>query len=388
MLRYTQHTLDAEDEAAVIRVLRSTHLTQGPEVEAFEQAMAAYTGARYAVAVSSGTAALHLAVLALGLPPGSRGITAANTFVATANALIYAGLTPCLVDIDPQTYTLAPPALQAAMAAQAAGVIMPVHFAGQPAYMAELAAIARSAGAAIIEDAAHALGARYATGQRVGSCAYADMTVFSLHPAKNITSGEGGVITTNATTLYRQLLRLRTHGIEKDPAQCADYPGPWYYEMQSLGFNYRLSDLHAALGRSQLQKLDRFVTRRRALVRRYNERLADLPWLTPPHEVADLYSAWHLYVVQIDWARLGLDRAAVMARLRQAGIGTQVLYIPVYWHPYYRARYDHARGDCPVAEMYYNHALALPLHSGLSDAEQAHVCRQVRALADRRGVEA
>ena len=387
MLRYTQHTLDAEDEAAVLRVLRSAHLTQGPEVEAFEQAMAAYTGARYAVAVSSGTAALHLAVLALELPSGSSGITSANTFVATANALIYAGLTPRLVDIDPQTYTLAPTALQTAIAAQAAGVILPVHFAGQPAYMAELAAIARSVGAAIIEDAAHALGARYAAGQRVGSCAYADMTVFSLHPAKNMTSAEGGIITTNDAALYQRLQRLRTHGIEKDPAQCADYPGPWHYEMQTLGFNYRLSDLHAALGRSQLNKLDRFVARRRELVARYNAAFAELPWLTTPYEVPDVYSAWHLYIVQIDWAMVGVDRKAAMKRLRQAGIGTQVLYIPVHWHPYYRAQYGEARDDCPQAEMYYNYALALPLHPGLSEAEQAHVCDQVKALADRRGIE-
>ena len=380
-LPYGSQWIDEADEAAVLRSLRSDFLTQGPEIAAFDEELAAYTGAKYAVAVANGTAALHLAVLALELPAGTSGITHPNTFVATSNALAYCGLRPRFVDIDPKTYTMEPAFLEKALDAEPAGVALPVHFAGQPAHMEKISRVCRARGARIIEDAAHAIGGRYADGSRVGSCRHSDMTIFSFHPVKTMTCGEGGAITTNDPELFRRLVTLRTHGITRDPALLGENPGPWYYEMQMLGYNYRLTDIQAALGRSQLAKLDGFVRRRRELVARYNEKFAGVPWLKTPHEEPGVYSAWHLYVLQFDWQALGRTRTDVMDALREKGIGSQVLYIPVPLQPYYRKNYGFAPGMFPAAENYYEKALAIPLFPRMTEADQNRVIDVVSGLS-------
>ncbi len=379
-LPYGRQSIDEDDIQAVTRVLRSDYLTTGPEIAAFEDELCAYTGAKYAVAVSNGTAALHLAVLALELPEGSTGITSPNTFVATSNALLYAGHTPMFADIDPMTYVMDPAALADSLERQRVQVVLPVHFAGHTAGVEEVSRIARQHGAYVIEDAAHSLGGRYLDGSRVGSCTHSDMTTFSFHPVKTMTTGEGGAITTNDRELYRRLVTLRTHGITRDPDQLTQNPGPWYYEMQMLGFNYRMTDVQAALGRTQLQKLDRFVARRRDLVACYNTALADIPWLTTPWEESGRDTAWHLYVLQLDWNAVGMDRPAVMAKLREQGVGTQVLYIPVPDQPYYQENYPDSGKGVANARHYYEHALALPLYSGLSETDQQRVISAIQSL--------
>lgn len=379
-LPYGRQWIDQGDIDAVTRVLNSDYLTTGPEISAFEEELAAYTGARYAVAVSNGTAALHLAVLALQLEPGATGITSPNTFVATANALVYADHIPRFCDIDPETFVMNPQALEEAMAEDSADVVLPVHFAGNTAGVEEVSQIARKHGAYVIEDAAHSLGGRYLDGTGVGSCTHADLTTFSFHPVKTVTTGEGGAITTNDEELYNRLLKLRTHGITKDPAQLSQNPGPWYYEMQVLGFNYRMTDIQAALGRSQLTKLDRFVSRRQELVARYNEAFAHVPWLTTPSEEAGRETAWHLYVLQFDWNAIGIDRPAVMTALRKKGVGTQVLYIPVPDQPYYRQNYPQDDARFPGMRRYYDRALAIPLYPAMTDEDQSRVITAIRDL--------
>ena len=379
-LPYGRQSIDEDDIQAVTRVLRSDYLTTGPEITAFEEELCAYTGAKYAVAVSNGTAALHLAVLALELPEGSVGITSPNTFVATSNALVYAGHTPMFTDIDPKTYVMDPVALAESLEQQSAQVVLPVHFAGHTAGLEEISRIARNHGAYVIEDAAHSLGGRYLDGSRVGSCSHSDMSTFSFHPVKTMTTGEGGAITTNDPELYRRLMTLRTHGITRDPDDLTQNPGPWYYEMQMLGFNYRMTDVQAALGRTQLQKLDRFVARRRDTVARYNQAFADIPWLTTPWEEPGRETAWHLYVLQFDWSAVGMDRPTVMARLREQGVGTQVLYIPVPEQPYYRENHPDCGKAVSNARHYYDHALAIPLYPGLSEMDQDRVIEAIQSL--------
>ena len=379
-LPYGRQSIDDDDIQAVTRVLRSDYLTTGPEIAAFEEELCAYTGAKYAVAVSNGTAALHLAVLALELPVGSIGITSPNTFVATSNALVYAGHTPLFVDIDPKTYVMDPTALAESMDGRKAQVVLPVHFAGHTAGVEEVSRIARKHSAYVIEDAAHSLGGRYLDRCRVGSCSHSDMTTFSFHPVKTMTTGEGGAITTNDPELYRRLMTLRTHGITRDPDRLTQNPGHWYYEMQMLGFNYRMTDFQAALGRTQLQKLDRFVNRRRELVARYNQAFGNVPWLTTPWEESGRETAWHLYVLQFDWNAVGMDRPTVMAKLRDQGVGTQVLYIPVPDQPYYHENYPDAGALVSNARHYYEHVLAIPLYPGLSDADHARVIETIQGL--------
>lgn len=368
--------IDEEDIDAVIGALRGSWLTQGPTVAEFEARMAAYCGARYAVAVATGTAALHCAAFAAGVGPGDDVVTSPITFVASANCAAYLGATPVFADIDPQTLTVDPAALAGRISPRTKALI-PVDFAGHPAEMDDIMALARRHRLIVIEDAAHSLGATYRS-RRVG--ALADLTVFSFHPVKAMTTGEGGMILTDDPALYEKLLLFRTHGITSRPERLDDRSeGPWYYEMQALGFNYRITDLQCALGISQLRKLDRFVARRRDIARRYAEGLADLSELVDiPRERGDVLSAYHLYVVQLKPHRLRASRREVFSALRQRRIPVQVHYLPVHLQPYYRQRFGYRRGDYPQAEQYYERCLTLPLYPRMSDAEVARVIDEVR----------
>jgi UDP-4-amino-4,6-dideoxy-N-acetyl-beta-L-altrosamine transaminase len=374
---YGRQWLDEADADCVKRVLQSDFLTQGPEVSRFEQAIVRLTGAKYCVAVSSGTAALHLAVASLGIEEGRQGITSPITFVASSNAMIYSGLVPRFADIDPRTYNLSPADLEKRLSPNTR-LLIPVHFAGQPADMPAIQELASRHGCRIVEDASHAIGSFYAGGSPVGSCRYSDLTVFSFHPVKTITTGEGGAITTNDPVLYERLVMSRTHGITRDSARLGENPGPWYYEMQDLGFNYRLTDLQAALGTSQLSKLERFRKRRREIVEIYNRSFHGQARLTTPYEDPQVSSCFHLYALQLDFAALGVSRRETMALLKGNSIGTQVHYIPVHLQPYYRKRYGYSPGDFPIAESYYRQALSIPLYPAMTAEQVQWVVEWVR----------
>lgn len=381
MIPYGKHHIDEDDIACVVEVLRSGLLTQGPAVEAFECKVAEYVGAKYAVAISSGTAALHLAAIVAGVGPGTILVTSPITFVASANAGLYVGSKIAFADIDPDTINISPAALEKVVAENPdVKAIVPVHFAGLPCDMKSIKSIADKAGAVIIEDAAHALGASYPDGRRVGCCAYSLMTVFSFHPVKSIAAGEGGMITTNDEGLYRRLIRLRSHGINKldDPSLSKDqaytngFKNPWYYEMQELGFHYRLTDIQSALGLSQIKKLDAFILRRRFLARRYDVAFSGVKLIRPAQPFFGELSAHHLYPVRIDFSAAGTTRAIFMDHLRQRDIVAQVHYIPVPSQPFYK-RLGFVGGDYPQANAYYSEALSLPLYVDLTEKQQDFV---------------
>lgn len=377
---YGRQDIDDADIAAVVAVLRSDWLTQGPAVHRFEAQVAEYCGAARAVAVNSATSALHLACRALGLGPGDTGWTTPNTFVASANCLLYCGASVDFVDIDPATLNLSVTALADKLArAEADGrlprVVIPVHFAGRPCDMAGIRRLADRYGFRIIEDASHALGATW-EGAPVGACRHSDLTVFSFHPVKIVTTGEGGMVLGNDAGLMRRVERLRSHGITREPDEMAwESEGGWYYQQTDLGYNYRMTDLQAALGGSQMRRLDGFVARRRALAERYAERMAGLP-LEPPAPSRE--SAWHLYPVRL---RQPERRRPVFDALRAAGIGAQVHYIPVHLQPWYR-RLGFRPGDFPEAEAYYAGALSLPLWPGLTEAMQDQVTDRLAAALE------
>jgi perosamine synthetase len=385
VLGYGRQSIDQSDIDAVVSVLRSDFLTQGPAVERFESALAERVGARHAVAVSSGTAGLHIACLAGGIGPGDRGLTAAITFVASANCLIYAGAEASFVDIDADTLGLAPAALEKALASlPQTKAVIPVCLAGLAHASAEIRTVAK--GRIVIEDAAHSVGGSYACGKPVGCGAYADMAVFSFHPVKAITTGEGGAVVTNDGELARRLRALRSHGIEREAPRFVGNETrengrvkPWLYEQQMLGFNYRMTDIQAALGLSQLGKLDRFLERRRGIARRYDEALGKLPHVRLPQSAPRdrARSGHHLYVALFDFAAMQTTRTAFMARLREQGIGSQVHYIPVYRQPYYANRYGYNTAAFPAAESYYNGCLSLPLFPGLTDEDVEHVIASI-----------
>jgi UDP-4-amino-4,6-dideoxy-N-acetyl-beta-L-altrosamine transaminase len=381
MIPYGRQSLDQADIDAVVEVLKSDWLTQGPVIERFEAAMAERCEAGFGVAVCNATAALHIACLAAGLGEGDRLWTSPNTFLASANCGRYCGADVDFVDIDPQTWNLDEVALaQKLEVAEREGrlpnVLVAVAFSGQSCDMRAIAALAQRYGFIVIEDASHAVGARYA-GRPVGCGEFADMTVFSFHPVKIITTGEGGLVLTNRPELAERLRRLRSHGMTRDPAQM-DEPshGPWYYQQVELGFNYRITDMQAALGLSQLDKLDGFLARRRALVTRYQTLLADLP-LTLPALQPEAESAWHLYVVRVQTERLCISHREVFEGLRAAGIGVNVHYIPVHLQPYYRDL-GFTPGDFPEAEAYYAQAISLPMYPAMTDAQQDLVVDQLR----------
>ncbi|MFA5161942.1 MAG: UDP-4-amino-4,6-dideoxy-N-acetyl-beta-L-altrosamine transaminase [Elusimicrobiales bacterium] len=383
-LGYGRQYIDHEDARAAVRALRSDWLTQGPGIEEFEAGLRRITGAEYAVAVANGTAALHIAALAAGLKPGDEAITSAMTFAASCNCIAYAGAKPVFADIEPDTYNISPAEIERRLNPRVKAVI-PVDFAGRPADMEEICALARPRGMTVIEDAAQAIGSRYRCGAAVGSCKYADMTTFSFHPVKNITTGEGGAVTTNDKKLYQTLLLLRTHGITKDPAQFSLVPdGPWHNEMQILGFNYRLSEIHAAVGTSQLAKLSRFILRRREIAAMYDEAFAPLDFVRIPRERPGGKSAIHIYAPLFDFARIGKTRAEVFSEFASRWrIGLNVHYIPPHLHPYYRQQYGYKPGDYPNAEYYYSRAVSLPLFYGMTNAEARRVTDAVRSLGTR-----
>ncbi|SDF79756.1 UDP-4-amino-4,6-dideoxy-N-acetyl-beta-L-altrosamine transaminase [Sporolituus thermophilus] len=380
---YARQTVDEIDVQAVADILRSDFLTQGPIIERFEKAVAAYCGVKYAVAVNSATSALHIACLAAGLGPGDVLCTSPNTFVASANCARYCGADVDFVDIDERTYNMSAERLadklcKAAKKGKLPKVIIPVHFAGQSCRMDEIGTMAKQYGITVIEDASHAIGGRY-KGRPIGCCAYSDMVVFSFHPVKIITTGEGGMVLTNREDLYKKLLLYRSHGIIRDPAQMENEPhGSWYYEQTALGYNYRMTDIQAALGLSQLAKLDRFVACRIEIARKYDTELADLPLILPWQD-PDGQSAWHLYVVRVDVGKTEKTRREVFDSLRASGIGVNVHYIPVHTQPYYQ-RLGFKPGDFPIAEQYYQEAVSLPMYYSLTAEEQAYVIDSLKQV--------
>lgn len=375
MIPYGRQSINQDDVDAVVDVLKSDFLTQGPVVPRFEAALANYCNVNHAVAVNSATSALHIACMALDLGPSDLLWTVPNTFVATANVGIYCGADVDFVDIDSGTYCMSIPALTSKLEQARANqrlpkVIIPVHFAGQSCDMIAIAALAEEYGFAVIEDASHAIGARYRE-KPVGTCEYADICVFSFHPVKIITTAEGGAATTNNPELARRMNLHRSHGVTRDEAQMSGPShGGWYYEMVDLGYNYRMTELQAALGLSQMDRLDAFVTKRNELAVRYDKLLADVS-VTTPQQHPDSYSSYHLYPIQVT------NRSDVFGALRTAGIGVNVHYIPVHLHPFWAAR-GFSRGDFPVAEAYYNRAISIPLYAGLTEQDQDSVIAAIK----------
>lgn len=384
MIPYGRQSINEDDIRAVVNVLRSEFLTQGPAVPAFEKAVAAFCGAENAVVVANATAALHLACLALDLGPGDELWTSPNTFVASANCARYAGAAVDFVDIDPLTLNMDPKELRRKLELRLRTgkalpkVVVPVHFAGQPCDMAAIGALAKEFRFSIIEDASHAVGAHYG-GKPVGACVYSDLTIFSFHPVKIVTSGEGGMILTNHSALARRLERLRSHGITRDPALMTEAThGSWYYQQLELGFNYRLPDILAALGHSQFLRLPEMIQRRHEIAARYDRELADLPLQLPSKE-PDTVSALHLYVVQLEKTTSAERHRRIFECLREAGIGVNLHYIPVHLQPYYW-NLGFREGDFPKAEAYYRRAISLPIYYGLSEADQSRVIAALRKV--------
>ena len=374
---YGKQFIGDEDIKAVIDVLKSDFLTQGPKVKEFEQEFAKKTGAKYAVAVANGTAALHLSNLAIGISEGDKVLTTPISFVATSNSVLFCGGEVDFVDIDSKTYTIDIAKLEQKINSAPEGTykaIIPVDLAGYPVNMEEVKKIADKHGLKIIEDACHAPGGYFIDSkgnkQTVGNCAYADLAIFSFHPVKHIAAGEGGMITTNDEGLYHKLIELRTHGVTKDPQKLTENHGGWYYEMQSLGFNYRLSDIHSALGLSQLRKLDKSVQRRQEIAEKYNMAFSSNPKIITPFAAENISHAYHLYIIQVP------DRKGLYDHLRQNNIYAQVHYIPIHLQPFYRGL-GWKKGDFPVAENYYEHALSLPMYPTLTEEEQNFVIEKV-----------
>lgn len=419
MIPYGKQSIDDDDIAAVIAALKSDFLTCGPEVDAFEAEFAEMVGAKYAVAMCNATAALHIAMIVAGVKPGDRVVTTPNTFLASANCAAYVGATPDFADIDPLTYNLCHRALEANWRDDTKAVVA-VAFGGQSADMPEIARVARERGAVVIEDACHGTGGGFeheGKAYKLGGHPWADMTTFSFHPVKTMTTGEGGMLVTDNPEYAEKARLLRMHGMVRepeafrvfgregtgnrkqetgdsnltpDPCPLTAEVGPWVYEMQDLGYNFRITDFQCALGRSQLKKLPSFIQRRLEIVARYNEAFKDLSWLqTPqvspsaihnPPSTAQSAVSWHLYTVQIAFDKLGRTRTETMATLREAGVGSQVLYIPVYLQPWYRETYGYTVGKCPNAEAYYAKALSLPLYPTMSDEDVETVVKAVKQL--------
>ena len=379
---YGHQDITQDDIDAVVDVLRSDYLTQGPKVPQFEEVVACYCGSRHAIAVNSATSALHVACMALGLGPGDYLWTSPITFVASANCALYCGARVDFVDIDPLTYNLCSQALEQKLeVAEREGklpkVIVPVHLCGQPCDMLAIHALAQRYGFKIIEDASHAIGGRY-RGEPIGNCRYSDITVFSFHPVKIITTAEGGMCVTNNAELANKMNLFRSHGITRDPTQMTRKPdGPWFYQQIGLGYNYRMTELQAAMGVSQMERLDHYVERRHTLARRYDKLLSHLP-VTTPWQHADGYSGLHLYPIRLQLNKIKKTHLQVFESLRAQGIGVNLHYIPVHTQPYYQ-RMGFKHNDFPKAQAYYREAISLPMYSGLTEEQQDDVVLQLAA---------
>ena len=370
-LSYGQQWITDEDIEAVVAVLKSPFLTQGPKIEEFERKVADYVGAKYAVAFSNGTAALHGACFAAGIGKGDEVITTPITFAATSNAVLYCGGKPVFSDIDERTYNIDPKEIRKQITANTKAII-PVDFTGQPADMDAIMEIADEFGLVVIEDGAHSLGAMY-KGRKVGTLA--DMTMFSFHPVKPVTTAEGGIIVTNSEEYYEKLKRFRSHGIINQNLSRDE--GPWYYEMIDLGFNYRMTDIQAALGISQMDKLDRFIERRREIASMYNEAFKTMDSVILPMQLEGTQSGWHLYILQLKLDKLKRSRREIFESLRAENIGVHVHYIPVYWHPYYQ-KLGYRKGICPKAERWYEQALTLPIFPKMTNEDVNDVIEAVK----------
>ena len=381
MIYYGRQDINEADIQAVESVLRSDFLTQGPAIERFERRVADYCGAKYAVAVCNATAALHIACLAAGLGKGDVLWTSPITFVASANCALYCGGDVDFVDIDAKTYNMSADLLEEKLRmAKTEGklpkMVIPVHLAGQSCDMRRIRALADEYGFAITEDASHAVGAEYLD-TKVGSCAFSDMTVFSFHPVKIVTTGEGGMVLTNDAALYEKLRLYRSHGITRDPRYMThESDGPWYYQQIALGFNYRMTDMQAALGCSQMDRLDEFVARRRALAARYDTLLQGLPVVTP-YVMTEAHPSWHIYIIRINHEQIGKTKQQVFEEMKKRGIALNLHYIPVHRQPYYE-KLGFYRGDFLQSEKYYEEAFTLPLFYELTDEQQNYIVESLR----------
>lgn len=373
MIPYGKQTIEQDDIQAVVDVLQSDFLTTGPKIAEFEQTVADYVGAKYAVAISNGTSALHAACFAAGIGPGDEVITTPLTFAASANCVLYCGGTPVFADVDPKTYNIDPEDIRRKITDRTKAIIA-VHLAGQPCDMDAIHSIAREYGLIVIEDGAHALGSVY-KGKKVGSMS--DMTTFSFHPVKPITTGEGGMIVTDNEEFYKKMILFRSHGITRDDSMMTRNDGPWFYQQFDLGYNYRITDIQCALGCSQMKKLDRFLARRKEIVARYNEAFADCDNIITPYQLSDTESGWHLYIVQVK----NCDRRQVFEAMREKGIGVNVHYIPVYMHPYYQ-EHGYENVHCANAEEIYSHIISLPLYPGLTSEQQDYVIDTLKSLCE------
>ena len=373
MIPYGKQTIEQDDIQAVVDVLKSDFLTTGPKIAEFEQTVADYVGAKYAVAISNGTSALHAACFAAGIGPGDEVITTPLTFAASANCVLYCGGTPVFADVDPKTYNIDPDDIRRKITDRTKAIIA-VHLAGQPCDMDAIHSIAREHGLIVIEDGAHALGSVY-KGKKVGSLS--DMTTFSFHPVKPITTGEGGMIVTDNEDFYKKMILFRSHGITRDDSMMTRNDGPWFYQQFDLGYNYRITDIQCALGCSQMKKLDRFLARRKEIVARYNEAFADCDNIITPYQLSDTESGWHLYIVQVK----NCDRRQVFENMREKGIGVNVHYIPVYMHPYYQ-EHGYENVHCANAEEIYSHIISLPLYPGLTSEQQDYVIDTLKSLCE------
>lgn len=380
MIYYGKQCIDEQDINAVVEVLKSDFLTQGPAIEKFEQAVAEYCGAKYAVAVTNATSALHIACMAAGLGTGDTLWTSPITFTASANCGRYCGADVDFVDIDNDTYNMSVTALKEKLekAEVKPKVVVPVHLAGQSCDMEEIHKLAEQYGFMVIEDASHAIGADYKD-TKVGCCKYSDMVVFSFHPVKIITTGEGGMVLTNNEDLYKKLTLYRSHCITRDPElMTKEADGPWYYQQIGLGFNYRMTDVQAALGYSQLTKIDKFIARRRQLAARYNELLKDLP-VKLPYQNPETNSSWHLYLVRVDFSKVNKTKKQIFAEMKEKGVCLNLHYIPVHTQPYYQ-NLGFKNGDFPVSEKYYEEVFTLPLYYSLTDEQQEYIVNALKEV--------
>ena len=375
-LPYGSQSIDETDIKRVVETLKSDWITQGPKVEEFEKEVAKYCGAKYAVAVATGTAALHCATYASGLDKGMEGITSPITFAASANSIEFRGAKPRFADINQRTYNISPSEIKRQIN-QKTKVLIPVDFTGQPCEIDEINEIAIEEDLAVIQDSAHGFGS-LSQGRKLGSLA--DMTIFSFHPVKHLTTGEGGIILTNNEEYFEKMKLFRTHGITNDKAQMEENHGPWYYEMKELGYNYRITDIQCALGISQLSKIDQFIKRRRQIATIYDVELSKFDEILTPYQLPSTESSYHLYVVKLNLEKLRCDRKKIFDALRAENIGVHVHYIPVHLQPYYRKKYNYKKGSFPNAEDYYDKALTLPLFPKMTDNDAYDVITSLRKV--------